>query len=83
MNKEQAAVNLRISFGAMSKPLHEQIVEHGISVTEKEMSHYQKDAAAIVRLRIRGLLSDKETDNARNRLMKSIVKHLNKKEVQP
>jgi hypothetical protein len=77
--KQSTGIKLRIAFGAMSKPLHEQISEHGIPVTQDEMSHYQKDAEAITRLRIRGMLSDKEVGNTQNRLMKNIVKHLNKK----
>jgi hypothetical protein len=79
MNK-QDGIKLRIAFGAMSKPLHEQISEHGIPIKEGEMAHYQKDAEAITRLRIRGMLSDKEVGNTQIRLMKSITKYLNKRE---
>jgi hypothetical protein len=80
MEQSKDGIKLRIAFGAMSKPLHEQISEHGIPVTQDEMSHYQKDAEAITRLRIRGMLSDKEVGNTQIRLMKNIVKYLNKRE---
>ena len=60
-----------IHIGALAPPLHEQL-----GVAEKPTEQFQLDANGIVRLRIRGILSDAETDRACRRLLKRLNKEL-------
>ena len=57
-----------IRFGVLSPKISEQIA--GAS------ENYDKDADAIDRLYLRGILSGKETDNARKRLVKRIERDI-------
>ena len=57
-----------IRFGVLSPKISEQIA--GTS------ENYDKDADAIDRLYVRGILSGKETDNARKRLVKRIERDI-------
>jgi hypothetical protein len=59
---------MTVSFGAFSKPLSEQIGKI------KNIEFFQEDADNITRLLIRGILSRKEGENARIRLLKKIAK---------
>jgi hypothetical protein len=63
-----------IHFGALAPALSEQI-GHLIE-DPKTMEHLERDADAITRLVIRGLVSDREGERARDRLFKKIVKAL-------
>jgi hypothetical protein len=65
-------VKLSINFGATAPPLAEQLADFNFE--ENEITHWQKDFNAITRLSVRGLLSDAETDKARNRLLNAITK---------
>ena len=66
---------LSIHFGAFANPLVKQLM--GLRFRLPDVGHWQKDADAIVRLRIRGFLSEAETSRARDRLSKKIVKAYN------
>lgn len=57
-----------IRMGALAPKLSEQIP--GLP------EHFDRDADAITRLKIRGLLTDAEGDKARKRLIKAIEKDL-------
>lgn len=59
-----------ITFGAMADPLRKQLEMTGIDVGT--INHLQRDADAIVRLHVRGLLTDSETSRARIRVIKKI-----------
>ena len=78
--KTQAVVpfmaNLSLSFGALVPKLKEQLKEQKITVTESEIAHFQKDADGIVRLKIRGLLTDSVSRDTSRKLLKNIVKFL-------
>lgn len=68
---------LGLVFGALAPPLAEQLTAAGVpSENVPDMEHHQKDADAIARLSIRGLMSDAEKDRARNRLLKAIIRDL-------
>lgn len=71
-----ATVDIR--FGALSPPLHEQINEqfNNINVTAEQLEKEQKFAHAISLLNVHSLLTERETESARKRLMKKIVKTL-------
>lgn len=57
-----------LHFGALSEPLHKQLRCLATAVEQ-----YQKDVEAVCRLHLRGLLSAKETENARKRILKSLA----------
>ena len=57
---------MQISFGALSPKLSEQIP--GLP------EQYDRDAEAITRLLVRGILTESETHKARKRLIKSFEK---------
>lgn len=62
---------MTIVFGAMAPPLHEQL-----GIQARRCGILQKDADAIVRLKIRGLIGDATARNAERRLMRDILKLL-------
>ena len=67
LKKEKAG----ITFGAMADPLRIQLEMTGIDAGT--INHFQRDADAIVRLNVRGLLSDTETRKARLRVVKKLA----------
>ena len=66
---------LRLQFGLFAPPIAEQLKSY--NVEKKDTDNWQKQAAAIDRLRITSILTHSESDKAYQRLLKSIVKHLN------
>jgi len=56
-------------FGALAPPIHEQL---GLArpTAGSPADHWQRDADAISRLAVRGLLADSESLRARRRLLK-------------
>jgi len=67
-------VKLKLEFGAMAPLLETQLGHQGLRITAGPLRHLQKDADALARLSVRGVLSEKETTYARGRLMKTILK---------
>ncbi len=67
---------LGITFGALSPRIKEQLPA-AVKIKLMDLIHIQKDADAIARLSIRGILSDSETRNARRRVMKEIMRAAN------
>lgn len=59
-----------ITFGAMVDPLRKQLEGSGIDAGT--MNHLQRDVDAIVRLHIRGLLTDSEMKKACTRFVKKV-----------
>ena len=47
--------NVKLAFGAMSPRISEQLESQGFKYKTEDISHFQRDADAIVRLRVRGL----------------------------
>jgi hypothetical protein len=64
-------MNIEIHFGALAPRLSKQ--DAGAYIKKKTLSHLQRDADALVRLHLRGVLSDSEVEKARRRLMNKIV----------
>lgn len=56
---------MRIAMGPLAPPLHEQL-----GIDADAAGPHQRDADAISRLAVRGLLTDAETHKARKRLLK-------------
>lgn len=72
------AVAIRLSFGALSPPLRQQFKDSGVR-PPVGLKHLQRDADAITRLAVRGLLSEGEAGRCRVRLAQSIRKDLDKR----
>lgn len=63
-----------LSFGALSDPLAQQLADQGVRVPPLDkMEHFQRDADALVRVSIRGLIPDAQVRAARKKLMKRIT----------
>ena len=63
-----------IYFGAMSDPIKKQIGFDSVDV-----KHIQKDADAVTRLVIRGIITDSQANQARTKLAKRIGEIMRKK----
>ena len=60
-----------VRVGSLAPPMHEQL-----GVPEQAADHVQKDADAIVRLSVRGILSESERDRACKRMLKRMEREL-------
>lgn len=71
-------MNIGIHFRALVPSLKEQLapqlenIQEGIA--DEDLEHFQKDADAIVRLSVRGLITDSAKRSACQKLLKKIVK---------
>lgn len=70
-------MTLQIVFGALSESIAKQLSAQGYRL--KSSALYQKDADAITRLLIRGLIPESQANDARKRLMKSIGDELRRR----
>ena len=61
---------MRITFGAMCRPLAEQASIQGMSIDDAEL--IQSFADAVCRLHIHGVLTDKDADRCRKRIVKKM-----------
>lgn len=61
---------IEIAFGALSPRLADQPI--GPLIDADELDHFQRDADAITRLRIRGLMTPSQADAACRRLVKRL-----------
>jgi hypothetical protein len=68
--------NIRISFGALSPPIDEQLRGQGLrlDMDPLQRDHLQRDADAVTRLRVRCILTEAESDKARRRIFQIIKK---------
>jgi len=66
-NVEDYVKHCGIEFGALAKPLYIQL-----GIGEDLAFHWQLDADAISRLKIRGLLTDREARKAEQRLVDAV-----------
>lgn len=72
-------MKLSLSFGAIVPSIYEQLIAAGFKVTRSETDPFQHDTEAISRLTVRGIITQKDSDKAYQRLIKSIAKHLQDK----
>lgn len=70
------SINVKLAFGAMSPKISEQLDKQGFLYQEEDISHFQKDADAIVRLRVRGLLPEGQIEKCHQKLVKKIGQHI-------
>lgn len=68
--------NLGLRFGGMAPSIADQLNEQGFLFSKSEVSHFQKDADAVTRLRIRGLIPAAQVDKSFNKITKLIAAHV-------
>ena len=70
--------NVSIEFGAMADPLMKQFEAQGVTTltaeNKKDIRHFQKDADAITRCSVRGLISSGQASRSRQRLAQRMMK---------
>ena len=66
----------QIAFGALSDPLRVQLSAAGVKAPPRLVRRWQKDADAITRLAVRGLIAPSVTDRARGRLAEKMADEL-------
>lgn len=64
-------MSVDISFGALCPPLADQLPAG--TIPAETLDHLQRDADAITRLAVRGLLTDAQIHAARSKLVKKIA----------
>jgi hypothetical protein len=65
-----------LRFGALSPLIKAQLDQQGLLYEKDEVHHFQKDADAINRLRIRGYIPDSQLNKIHQKLMKKIGSHV-------
>ena len=65
------SIQFGITMGALADPLEEQLNNQGLTLGDNAQ-RLEEDATAITRCRIRGLITEGESEKARKRLMKYI-----------
>ena len=76
-----SAMKIGINFGALAEPIAKQLRAQGIRLRAGQarngiVGQSQRDADAITRLNVRGILSDGEARKARQRVLKHLVSSL-------
>ena len=69
------AEGIFISFGGASIDEQLKSQEFKLDMDSWRRAHLQRDANEVTRLRVRGILTKAESDKARNRIFKIIIKH--------
>lgn len=72
------SATLKLRFGAMPPFIREQLIEQGFTFENNEIEHFQKDADAITRLRVRGLIPDSQIDKMNKKLINKIASCISK-----
>jgi hypothetical protein len=67
---------IRIAFGALLPPIDEQLRDQGLKLDMNSLFRglLQRDADEVSRLRVRGILTEAESDKARKRILQTIKK---------
>jgi hypothetical protein len=63
-----------LHFGALCKPISEQLKEQGITITDDESKRFQLIADAITLLHLHDIIPDSVTNKAHQKLMNKISK---------
>ena len=69
-------MKLELYFGALTESVSEQLKKQ-FNNPNLDLPMFDEDAEALVRVYVRGIISDSENQKARKRLMKKIVSYLN------
>ena len=67
-------MKVAITFGGMAPRISEQLEGQGCKAKTEDMVAWQRDAEAITRLCVRGLISDAAATSARRKLLQAIVR---------
>ena len=73
-------MQVALSFGALVPRISEQLSDQKLKAKTNNIIHWQRDADAITRLIIGGLLTDAQARNARRKLLKRIVSNVSPEE---
>jgi hypothetical protein len=65
-----------LSLGALAPPIQEQLSRRGLQIEPETLERLQQNSDAITRLQICGILTEAESDRARNRFMKKLSEHV-------
>lgn len=77
MNTEEKKTQekmVSIEFGALSKPLKEQLADQGIALPEKDEEFLRRLMESITLLKLHGLVPYSVANRARSKVMKKIMK---------
>lgn len=69
-----------IHFGALCKPIDEQLNKQGFSLNEKDSKRFQMIADAITTLHLHGILPDSIVHKSHQKLMKQISECVDERE---
>ena len=70
---------LNLIFGTMAPPIGAQLAGQGVKPKKTSLLfHWQRDAVAITRLSVRGLLTESQVKQARQRLLRNILHSVEK-----
>lgn len=72
MTTKNTSADFRIEFGAMSQPVSLQLKKQGHHISRYSASRFQKMADAICLLKVHGLIDEKASLRAREKLMGKI-----------
>lgn len=67
-------MKVAITFGAMAPRISEQLESQGCAAKTADMVAWQRDAEAITRLSVRGLISEAAMTSARRKLLTDILR---------
>lgn len=65
-----------LNYGTMSDSISSQLRKQKMSFDKERVKHFQKMADALTMLKVKGILTDKECVNARNKLHTIILRHI-------
>jgi len=68
---KEKEMQVEIHFGALADPLEKQL--EGFNISADKIEHFQKDADAITRLVVRGLIPDGAAHQARKKIIRNIT----------
>jgi hypothetical protein len=66
-------MKIAITFGAFAPRISEQLEQHGMKARTADVVAWQRDAEAITRLAVRGLLTEAGGSAARRKLLRKIL----------
>jgi len=70
--------SITIVFGALVKPIGDQLRDQSIKLTPEKIERFEKIAHAITMLFLNGMIPVSARDNARKKLMKQISNEIHK-----
>jgi hypothetical protein len=69
---------ITIEFGALVKPIRDQLCDQAVTISKKSADRFEKIAHSITMLYLNGMITESVRDNARKKLMKEISNEIHK-----